>query len=97
MTLFHFGCYVGEVFIRNVGGVWKETEKTKMKDVAGSPLVIELFTKSIVNPIGKVYKRMDQGEVDSLRHFYEVFASQALNKTISIQKKKKGWNFWKKE
>ena len=95
-TLFHFGCYVGEVLIRNVGGIWIESEKTQMKGVAGSPLVVELINKSIVNPIGKVYKRMDHGDVDSIPYFYEVFASQALDKSVSIQKRTKKWGFRKK-
>jgi len=93
-TLFHFGCYVGEVFIKNVGGYWKESDKTKMKGVAGSPIVVELESKSIVNPVGKVMKRMEHGEEDSICYFYEVFASRALNTTVSIPKRKKGWRFW---
>jgi hypothetical protein len=95
-SLFSFGCYVGEVFIRNAGGTWRESEKTQMKGAAGSPLVVELTNGSIVNPVGKVIKRMDNGEVDSIPYFYEVFASETIDSNVSIQKKKKGWEFWKK-
>jgi hypothetical protein len=43
-TLFSFGCYVGEVFVRNSGGAWKNADDTPMKGVSGSPIVVELPT-----------------------------------------------------
>lgn len=73
-TLFGFGCYVGEVFVRNTGGVWRNASETPMDAFAGVPLVIEMLDKSIVNPIGKVFKRLENGDVDNLAYFYQVFA-----------------------
>lgn len=73
-TLFGFGCYVGEVFVRNAGGEWRRTEATPMRDVAGLAFVIELPDGSYCNPMGKVFKRLDNGPVDSLAYFYRVFA-----------------------
>src|SRR4051794_18671921 len=40
-TLFTFGCYIGEVFVRHASGVWRCEEDTSMRGVAGF-MVIEL-------------------------------------------------------
>ncbi|HVJ83533.1 MAG TPA: hypothetical protein VNC50_20880, partial [Planctomycetia bacterium] len=74
-TLFGFGCYVGEVFVRNAGGRWRNAAETSMADLAGFPLVVELGKESFCNPIGKVFKRMDNGEGDDLPYFYCVFTA----------------------
>ena len=49
-TLFGFGCYLGEVLIRNHRGRWRSTDETSMKDLAGFPLVVELGPDSFCNP-----------------------------------------------
>jgi len=72
-TLFGFGCYVGEVFVRNKDAKWRLTEETPMKDFAGVPMVVELGPEQICNPIGKVFKRLENGKVDNLPYFYYVF------------------------
>lgn len=69
-TLFGFGCYVGEVFVRNAGGAWKELVQNDL----GWPLVIALPDGSLCNPIDKVFKRLELGEGESLPYFYRVFA-----------------------
>ena len=61
-TLFGFGCYVGEVFVRHAGGAWRATEETSMRDVAGGPFVIELPHGGPIrfaNPLDKVFKRLE--------------------------------------
>jgi hypothetical protein len=73
-TLFGFGCYVGEVFVRQAGGQWREAANTPMASFAGFPLVVELAGKRHCNPIGKVFKRLQNGEEDNLPFFYQVFA-----------------------
>src|SRR5687768_6260701 len=65
-TLFGFGCYVGEVFVRHAGGVWRETGSTPMRDLAAWPFVIELADGRYCNPIGKVFKRLENGPEDDL-------------------------------
>ena len=75
-TLFGFGCYVGEVFVRHAGGQWRNTVATSMAKGAGFPLVVELGKESLCNPIGKVFKRLENGEADSLPYFYQVFAAR---------------------
>jgi hypothetical protein len=75
-TLFGFGCYVGEVFVRRAGGRWRNAGETSMANFAGFPLVVELGEESFCNPIGKAFKRLENGEEDSLPYFYQVFAAQ---------------------
>lgn len=75
-TLFGFGCYVGEVFVRQAGGRWRNTADTAMADLAGFPLVVELGEEHFCNPIGKVFKRLDNGEEDNLPYFYQAFTSR---------------------
>lgn len=75
-TLFGFGCYVGEVFVRNAGGVWRATEETSMHDAAGGPFLIELphgGPARYVNPLDKVFKRLENGPEDDLPYFFRVF------------------------
>lgn len=71
-TLFCFGCYVGEVFVRNAGAVWRDAEVAP-EGFTTAPLVIELSSDMICNPIDKVVKRLENGEVDSLSYFYFAF------------------------
>ena len=73
-TLFGFGCYVGEVFVERAGGRWRRAEKTPMADMAGYFLVIELDDETYCNPIGKVFKRFENGDEDYLPYFYKMFA-----------------------
>lgn len=74
-TLFGFGCYVGEVFVRNANGRWRNAAETPMASFAGSALVIQLGKDHFCNPIGKVFKRVDNGKEDNLSYFYQVFSS----------------------
>jgi hypothetical protein len=74
-TLFGFGCYVGEVLNRNAGGVWRRATQKEI-DFFGFPMVVELPTGRVCNPIGKAFKRLEQGPADSLPYFYHVFTSQ---------------------
>jgi hypothetical protein len=40
-------------------------------------MVFELYDGSSCNPLGKVWKRLTNGEEDSLAYFYKVFAKDA--------------------
>ena len=73
-TLFGFGCYIGEVFVRNHGGVWKTSEETPMKDVTSMPFLIEMPDGQVGNPIGKVFKQFDSGQFESVDEFYRIFS-----------------------
>ncbi len=72
-TLFCFGCYVGEVFVRNQGARWRSTDETPMKELDVFPMVLELGPDRFCSPIGKVFKRHQNGEEDFLPYFYHVF------------------------
>jgi hypothetical protein len=74
-TLFGFGCYLGEVLVRQAGGQWRNAADTSMADFAGFPLVVQLGDDSFCNPIGKTFKRLENGEEDNLPYFYRVFTN----------------------
>jgi hypothetical protein len=74
-TLFSFGCYVGEVFVRHAGGRWRSPRGTPMAGASGFPLIIELPGGSFCNPIGKVFKRLDEGREHDLAYFYRAFTA----------------------
>lgn len=94
-TLFGFGCYVGEVFVRHHNGRWRVTDKTSMKGLAGFPMVVELANNVVCNPIGKVFKRIENGAEDNLPHFYHVFTSESDNPTHPPQVQDKP-GFWRR-
>jgi hypothetical protein len=73
-TLFAFGCYVGEIFVRQAGGKWVTTAGTSMERMSGFPLAVETGKDSATNPIGKVFKRLENGEGDDLPYYYQVFS-----------------------
>lgn len=72
-TLIIFGCYVGEVMVRNLGSKWDNPDKKERSlgfDVTG----IRGKNGGFSNPIGKVFKLMQNGAEDSVEHFYSVFS-----------------------
>ena len=76
-TLFGFGCYVGEVFVQTAGGAWKAlAADDKSLEFLGWPLVVQLPSGTVCNPIGKVFKRLELGESENLPYFYKVFANR---------------------
>jgi hypothetical protein len=76
-TLFSFGCYVGEVFVRETGATWRMASRQEEEEVFGVPLVLQMGPEKTVNPIGKVIKRLEHGEEDNLPHFYRTFARRS--------------------
>jgi hypothetical protein len=74
-TLFSFGCYVGEVFVAQAGGVWRVTAETSMAPFANAPMVVELGPDHFSNPIDKAFKRFQNGPEDSLPYFYQVMTA----------------------
>ena len=74
-SLFGFGCYVGEVFVRHNQAQWRLASETPMKDLAMFPIVLEVFPGKFCNPIGKVFKRLISPEVDDLTTFHQTFTT----------------------
>ena len=71
-TLFGFGCYLGEVLVRRNGAVWRASDDTPMRNAAGFQMVVDLGSDKFCNPIGKAFKRLANGQEDSLPYFYQV-------------------------
>jgi len=76
-TCFSFGCYVGEVFVRNAGATWRMAGRQEEEEVFGAPLVLQMGPDRTVNPIGKVIKRLESGEEDNLPYFYRKLARRS--------------------
>ena len=95
-TLFFFGCYVGEVFVRNLGAAWRDSEETPREGFAGSPIVVELPGGSICNPIDQVFKRLEKGREEHLPSFYREFSERARESEDTRPQGKKRWQFWKR-
>ncbi len=73
-TLFGFGCYVGEVFVRHAGGRWIATPARWLSAI-GMRICVELpAQKRLCSPIAKAFRRLENGEEDSLAYFYAVFS-----------------------
>lgn len=73
-TIFAFGCYVGEVLARHAGYEWVDNSPGAARYTF--PLTVyRAAAKTHANPIGKAFKRVDNGDVDSVVYFYQVFAA----------------------
>ena len=73
-TVFSFGCYVGEIFVRHHGGVWKMPVDTTLPDELkdANMMVIEMPNGDVWNPIGKTFKLLENGKVDSVVYFHYI-------------------------
>jgi hypothetical protein len=76
-TLFGFGCYLGEVFVRHAGGHWRLTSHTPLGQVESLPLVVVLPSGTVVNPLGKVFKRVQFGAAEDVSFYFDAFSGQA--------------------
>ena len=69
-VLFVFGCYLGEVMVRNLGGAWVPTPQSSLQGVSPWPMVVALPDGSAWDTIGKVYKRLELGDAEYLPTFF---------------------------
>ncbi len=72
--LFVFGCYLGEVLVRQLGGVWTATARSALRGVSPWPMVVVLPDGSAWDAIGKAYKRLELGDSEYLPAFFEAAA-----------------------
>jgi hypothetical protein len=73
-TLFGFGAYIGEVFIKNnPGAEWVDPPATG--PFAGAWPLISMGPDQLVNPIGKAFKRVEFGLGEDIPYFYDVFTN----------------------
>jgi hypothetical protein len=71
VSLFCFGCYVGEVIVRNNrGACWISLADDEYESELDTGMVVRLASGTVVNPIGKAEKRLLNGEIDQLQYFY---------------------------
>lgn len=71
-TLFCFGCYLGELLAQHVGGHWIPTDESKMKGLTPWPMVVQMNNGDCWNPIGKVFKRFEEGRSEDLGYFFKI-------------------------
>ena len=76
-ALFVFGCYLGEVMVRQLGGAWVATPRSPLRGVSPWPMVVALGNGSAWDAIGKAYKRLELGDSEYLPAFYEMAAGGA--------------------
>jgi hypothetical protein len=69
-TIFALGCYVGQVMVQQGGGKWVPPSDLPV-DLGGAPFFIAFPDGSFSNPVGKAFKRMVNGDSDSLTHLYQ--------------------------
>jgi len=74
-TLFVFGCYLGEVLVRGLGGAWLPTARSTLRGVSPWPMVVALPDGSAWDAIGKAYKRLELGDSEFLPAFFAAAAS----------------------
>jgi len=74
-ALFVFGCYLGEVMVRGLGGRWAPTARTKLRRLSPWPMVVVLADGSTWDAIGKAYKRLELGDPEYLPAFYAAAAA----------------------
>lgn len=72
--MFGFGAYVGEVMIRSAGGSWVTVAPDHPLGAGWQPLV-ELLGGTLANPLGKAFKRLMNGDTDSIQFFYRTFVA----------------------
>jgi hypothetical protein len=68
--LFVLGCYVGQVMVRRLRGVWAQTGQTPLADVSPWPMVVVLPDGSTWDTIGKTYLRFAIGDSEYLPAYY---------------------------
>lgn len=68
-VLFGLGVYAGEVLVRRAGAVWVEFDEDQ-RELFGRPVGVRMPDGRVWNPLGKVVKRFEVGERESLRTFY---------------------------
>lgn len=74
-TVFSFGCYVGEILVRNNSGKWMMPPQTALSKLGFSDsnmMVVQLPNGGVWNPIMKAFKLLENGESDSVAYFYRV-------------------------
>ncbi|WLW57300.1 hypothetical protein [Streptomyces sp. YU58] len=70
-SLVAFGCYLGEIVTRHIGGAWRPAPATHPTT---APLVVELPDARECHPIDWVFGRLEAGATFSIRDLYTAAA-----------------------
>jgi hypothetical protein len=73
--LFVFGCYLGEVMVRHLGGQWAATPLSSLRTISPWPMVVVLTDGSTWDVIGKAYRRLELGDSEYLPAYYAMAAA----------------------
>ncbi|MFF4348163.1 hypothetical protein [Streptomyces sp. NPDC001530] len=68
-VLFELGAYAGEVLVRRAGAEWVEFDADQ-RELFGQPVGVRMPDGRVWNPLGKVVKRFEAGERESVRMLY---------------------------
>ncbi|MFE9683553.1 hypothetical protein ACFYXC_10780 [Streptomyces sp. NPDC002701] len=68
-VLFGLGVYAGEVLVRRAGAAWIEFDQGQ-RELFGQQVGVRMRDGRVWNPLGKVVKRFEAGERESLHTFY---------------------------
>lgn len=68
-VLFGLGVYTGEVLVRRAGARWVEFDAGQ-RELFGQPVGVRMSDGRVWNPLGKVVKRFEAGELESVRTLY---------------------------
>lgn len=75
-TVFSFGCYVGEVFVRHHAGQWVMPKRSLFGFGGSNMMLVEMPNGVVCNPIGKALKFLENGASESVAYFYQVMVHQ---------------------
>ncbi len=75
-TVFLFGCYIGEVFVRAMGARWVEAARTEMRDLTPFPMVLDLGSGKVLDPISQAFARLDNGIEHHLPSFFRAIQAR---------------------
>jgi hypothetical protein len=76
---------VGEVFVRHAGGWWIATPERWLPPIRMRICVELPQQKRLCSPITRAFKRLENGEADSLAYFYVAFTRPAEPPNQSLQ------------
>lgn len=80
-TVLTAGCYTGEVLVRGHGWRWRETSEAERR-MCSFPIGLESPSgTNFADPLGKAFKRVDEGPQDSLRYFVAVMLASEARET----------------
>lgn len=71
-SLVGFGCYLGEIVTRHIGGVWRPAPATHPTT---APFVVALPDARECHPIDWVFSRLESGAAVSIRALYAATAN----------------------